>query len=150
MTISNPDAPATSKQLYYLHLLTKQDTRAWKLTIKEASDKISELKGNGDNKVNPIPQSKVKPIPLRQIFYGARQKLNALENLKPELTASGQHNGHSYTVRLWKRFEKHGYHGDYTVYSIYLYQDNKAQSYGTTKIRDRALATIDAIKSKLT
>ena len=53
MKLSNPNAPATSKQLYYLHLLTKQDTRDWKLTMEEASDKISELKGNGDNKVRP-------------------------------------------------------------------------------------------------
>ena len=69
MTISNPDAPATSKQLYYLHLLTKQDTRDWKLTMKEASDKISELKGNGNNKVSPIPQSKVKLTKQQEKYY---------------------------------------------------------------------------------
>ena len=70
MNLSNPNASATSKQLYYLHLLTKQDTRAWKLTMKEASDKISELKGNGgngDNKVNP--KSKVKPIKQQERYY---------------------------------------------------------------------------------
>ena len=46
-TLSNPEAPATSKQLWLLHILTKQDTRIWRLTMQEASDKINELKGNG-------------------------------------------------------------------------------------------------------
>ena len=150
MKISNPDAPATSKQLYYLHLLTKQDTRGWKLTIEEASAKINELKGNGNHNEDHGNHDKAMPIPLRQIFYGARQKLNALEHLEPELVASGQCGGHNFTVQLWKRFEKHGYQGDYTVYSIYLYKDGKAKSYGTTKIRSRALATIQEIKSMLT
>ena len=149
MKLSNPNAPATSKQLYYLHLLTKQDTRDWKLTIEEASTKINELKGNG-NHSDAHGAGKANPIPLRQIFYGARQRLNALEHLKPELVASGHCQGHSWTIKLWKRFEKHGYHGDYTVYSIYLYKDGKARSYGTTKIRERALATIEQIKSMLT
>ena len=47
ITLRNPGAPATNKQLWLLHLLTKQDTRDWKLTMQEASDKINELKGNG-------------------------------------------------------------------------------------------------------
>ena len=47
MKFNNPDAPATRKQLWLLHILTKEDTRQSKLTIKEASDKIAELKGDG-------------------------------------------------------------------------------------------------------
>lgn len=43
--IHNPEAPATRKQLWLLHILTKEDTRAWQLTMQEASDKIGELKG---------------------------------------------------------------------------------------------------------
>lgn len=51
MKLNNPDAPATKKQLWLLHLLTKEDTRDWKLTMQEASDKINELKPG--NKVKP-------------------------------------------------------------------------------------------------
>jgi hypothetical protein len=35
---------ATSRQLWYLPLLTKQDTREWLMTMKEASDMITVLK----------------------------------------------------------------------------------------------------------
>ena len=47
MILKTPEAPATSKQLWLLHILTKQDTRSWQLTMREASKKIEELKGNG-------------------------------------------------------------------------------------------------------
>lgn len=47
VTLRNPEAPASSKQLWLLHILTKQDTRNWQLTMQQASDKIEELKGNG-------------------------------------------------------------------------------------------------------
>jgi hypothetical protein len=46
MTLSNPEAPATKKQLWLLHILTKQDTRELKITMAEANKRISELKGN--------------------------------------------------------------------------------------------------------
>ena len=48
--LHTPEAPATSKQLWLLHILTKQNTQDWKLTMQEASDKIEELKGNGTKK----------------------------------------------------------------------------------------------------
>jgi hypothetical protein len=38
------EAPATAKQLWFLHLLTKQNTREWVMTMKEASDMITVLK----------------------------------------------------------------------------------------------------------
>jgi len=50
MTLRNPEAPATSKQLWLLHILTKTDTRNLNLTMQQASDRINELKGNGDKK----------------------------------------------------------------------------------------------------
>lgn len=54
MNLNNPDAPANKKQLWLLHILTKEDTRAWNLTMQQASDKIQELKGNGNRPlVNP-------------------------------------------------------------------------------------------------
>lgn len=57
MVINTPEAPASKKQLWLLHLLTKKDTREWNLTMQQANDKISELKqGNGNNKrplINP-------------------------------------------------------------------------------------------------
>ena len=61
MTISKPDIPATKKQLWLLHLLTKEDTRNWNLTVKQASDKISELKGSSNHK----PKTKVKNKPVK-------------------------------------------------------------------------------------
>ncbi len=80
MTLRNPDAPATSKQLWLLHILTKTDTRNLNITMAEASKRIAELKGNngkhpqGDtaradyrvsgtrplvNKTNPKPEREV-------------------------------------------------------------------------------------------
>jgi len=54
MKLNNPTAPATRKQLWLLHILTKEDTRDWQLTIEQASNKIGELKGNGKRPlVNP-------------------------------------------------------------------------------------------------
>lgn len=43
-TINNPNAPATSKQLWLLHILTKTDTRNLNLTMAEASTQIEALK----------------------------------------------------------------------------------------------------------
>jgi len=62
MTMSKPDLPATKKQLWLLHLLTKEDTRNWNLTVKQASEKISELKGsNGKvNRKNNKPDTQTK------------------------------------------------------------------------------------------
>lgn len=42
--LKNPNDKATSKQLWLLHILTKQDTRNWNLTMLEASQKIESLK----------------------------------------------------------------------------------------------------------
>ncbi len=44
--LRNPESPATDKQLWLLHILTKTDTRNLNLTMQQASDKISELKSN--------------------------------------------------------------------------------------------------------
>lgn len=41
--IRTPDAPATQKQLWYLHTLTGEDTTDWNITMQQASDKIDEL-----------------------------------------------------------------------------------------------------------
>lgn len=41
--LHNPDGPATSRQLWYLHCLLKTDTRDWKLTKAEASTLIDSL-----------------------------------------------------------------------------------------------------------
>ena len=61
MQLRTPEAPATKRQLWLLHLLTGDDTRSWTLTMQEASDRIGELKstkagGNGNGNrplVNP-------------------------------------------------------------------------------------------------
>ncbi len=46
VTLRTPGAPATSKQLWLLHILTKTDTRNLNLTMQEASGRINELKTN--------------------------------------------------------------------------------------------------------
>lgn len=43
LKLNNPYKPATKKQLWLLHILTKQDTRNLTLTMKDASDKITAL-----------------------------------------------------------------------------------------------------------
>jgi len=70
MQLRTPNAPASRKQLWLLHILTKEDTREWKLTMQEASDKITELKGNGNK-----PKTKAKDwlSILRQADAAAKQ-----------------------------------------------------------------------------
>jgi len=46
VTLSNPESPATKKQLWLLHILTKTDTRKLDITMLEASKRIGELKHN--------------------------------------------------------------------------------------------------------
>ncbi len=50
VTLKTPEAPATSKQLWLLHLLTKTDTRNLNITMQEASNRIEQLKANGNHK----------------------------------------------------------------------------------------------------
>jgi hypothetical protein len=42
--VTKTEARATTRQLWFLHLLTKQDTRDWLISMKEASDMITVLK----------------------------------------------------------------------------------------------------------
>lgn len=51
--IKTPDAKATSRQLWRLHQLTKEDTRNLDITMQEASDRISKL-GYDGNYLKPI------------------------------------------------------------------------------------------------
>ena len=50
VTLKTPEAPATKKQLWLLHILTKTDTRNLDITMQEASNRIEALKGNGKHK----------------------------------------------------------------------------------------------------
>lgn len=50
MRLNNPGAPATSRQLWLLHILTKQDTRNLQLTMQQASDAIAQAKQGGNGK----------------------------------------------------------------------------------------------------
>lgn len=45
MEFKNPNAPATKRQLYRLHMLTGKDTKDYKLTMEEASSQIGALDG---------------------------------------------------------------------------------------------------------
>ena len=58
MTLSNPQAPATNKQLWLLHLLTKTDTRNLNLTMQQASDQIAGLKNGVKSK--PVQTDKTR------------------------------------------------------------------------------------------
>lgn len=44
MKLLTPDAPATKRQLWYLHILTKTDTRSLELTMAEVSGHIESVK----------------------------------------------------------------------------------------------------------
>jgi len=54
VTLKTPEAPATSKQLWLLHILTKTDTRNLDITMQEASNRIEQLKGNGKHKASHL------------------------------------------------------------------------------------------------
>ena len=54
VTLKNPDMPATKSQLWLLHILTKTDTRNLTLTMKQASDKINELKSGKSKTDRPL------------------------------------------------------------------------------------------------
>lgn len=59
VTLKNPKAPATSRQLYKLHKLTGEDTSDWQLTMQEASDKIDEWE---IKHVSPPPITSTQPF----------------------------------------------------------------------------------------
>lgn len=70
INIKNPDIPATKKQLWLLHLLTGTDTRNSNLTTQQASDKISELKGNKSTNIKHKPiNEKLAINPLDKTEY---------------------------------------------------------------------------------
>lgn len=87
MTIElrNPEAPATSKQLWLLHILTKSDTRGLNITMSEASKRIEELK-------NKKPDTDKRPLvnPHASYIQQDKQKLAQIRydknNPKPEIT----------------------------------------------------------------
>lgn len=47
-TVSNPDAPATKRQLFALHCITQRDTRSWEMTKGQASELIEMSKRGED------------------------------------------------------------------------------------------------------
>ncbi len=80
VTLRTPEAPATSKQLWLLHILTKTDTRQLNITMAEASKRIEDLKSlNGkypqgdtaraDYRVSGIRQP-IKTQPEREVIQG--------------------------------------------------------------------------------
>lgn len=74
--LKNPDMPATSKQLWLLHILTKSDTRNLKLTMLEASQQIESLKsGKSIKSVNSKPiENKPK----------STNEIEVVQGIKPE------------------------------------------------------------------
>ena len=66
--VTNTESKATAKQLWYLHILTKQDTREWSISMKEASDMITVLRAKQiEKKGISIPAS----APIKELNAGA-------------------------------------------------------------------------------
>ncbi len=80
MTLRNPEAPATSKQLWLLHILTKTDTRNLNITMLEASNRIEALKSNngkrpqGDTARADYRVSGIRPMVNPHASYIAQDK----------------------------------------------------------------------------
>lgn len=62
VTLSKPDNPATSRQLYRLHELTGEDTREWELTMQEASERITALENQNKEIQTPVITTGTKPF----------------------------------------------------------------------------------------
>jgi hypothetical protein len=90
ITFNNPDAPATSKQLWLLHILTKQDTRTLKLTIREASERIES--------------AKTKPKQTAPID----KRIKALDKRYHNLTGAGLDISGIKIIQAFKDINKHG------------------------------------------
>lgn len=101
MTIREPAAPATSRQLWLLHILTKTDTRELKLTKQQASDKISELKQATGRPLVNLHASAVK----RDKQTIAQQKYDKQFG---HLTGYGLNLGALRVVQAFKEIAMHG------------------------------------------
>lgn len=84
--LRTPEAPATSRQLWYLHILTKEDTRGLKLTMAEAAERIEKVKGNGK-----------QPAAVQQ-----DKRLASLDKRYQNLTGSGMDIGGIRIVQAFK------------------------------------------------
>lgn len=66
VTLRKPDAPATSRQLWRLHQLTKEDTRDLDITMQEASDRINRLEsGNGKEQALSAAIDRSRGVPFQ-------------------------------------------------------------------------------------
>lgn len=72
--IKDPKAPATKGQLWFLHILTGENTRAWTLSKGEAAKQIATLK-KGDK-----PKAE-KPAPKKTIL---KPKSRPVSKAKPK------------------------------------------------------------------
>jgi hypothetical protein len=93
MKLHEPNAPATSRQLWYLHILTKEDTRNLQITKVEANNRIRAILKN-EIVIQPKPEpSKPKPK--------VKANLKRKSNIKVKAKSSGFdcwycHNGHGH------------------------------------------------------
>lgn len=71
VTLRTPDAPATTRQLWLLHVLTKQDTRGLNITMAEASRRIEEAKhGQTSKPATKRDAPAVASAPTRHVEQG--------------------------------------------------------------------------------
>lgn len=71
VTLRTPDAPATTRQLWLLHVLTKQDTRGLNITMTEASRRIEDAKrGQPSKPATKRDTPAVASVPTRHVEQG--------------------------------------------------------------------------------
>jgi len=67
--IRKPEHPATRKQLWYLHVLTGQDTRDWNMTVQQAHEIIQSLKSQEP------PEHEMRLVQLAEELAGLKETL---------------------------------------------------------------------------
>ena len=96
MKLLNPESPATPRQLWYLHILTREDTRNLQITKVEASKRI-ELARVGQSPKNEIViQPKPKPSkPKHRVKANLKRKSSTKVSAKAsDFDCWYCHNGH--------------------------------------------------------
>jgi hypothetical protein len=94
--LKNPDLPATSKQLWLLHILTKSDTRELNITMAEASKRIEDIKSKSANNKSC---SKIELVKSNKVMLGKIEVTNAYKEISKHTDS-----GFSVTARIYGIF----------------------------------------------
>ncbi len=110
VTLKTPEAPATSKQLWLLHILTKTDTRKLDITMQEASNRIEELKSNGNHKPSHLTTTSKPQGDTARANYrvsGVSKAIAKLDKRYHGLTGQGLNLGKIQIVQAFKEVNLH-------------------------------------------